>query len=417
MMKPITFDDILASNEVRPNAVFSWHPKEYNDLKKNNKKAKFDVTWVKLKFVFANGKKVPCRLKFTNQIIASGAKGAQTEVNEDDEGGSGAITIQFRPLKREYIEGDPYEPRQMETEEKQQKENERIQRNINEYKTNNEKMIKVLDIIDASYNKVAREIIQAGADKKLEYTVRKDRKKEHPTIFSIKQASRYDDEKKEDILLEEPIYRIKLPVYKKDGRIGSWNNFKDRFRPVIFDARKMTKKNGNQPVPAYVKKGKKRQELNTKNVSSFVTVRSLTSGIINFDCVTVSKFGLSLGNSFNELFIIPNRSTKQEATVSHEEVHNMRSGMASDEEGTDEEIAEDDDIPVSNDPDQELPVADFKQKKKSPKERKTDSDRQNDGEPLGDDGDGDHTSDGDPLDDDPPSDDGSDKPTDKEIIE
>ena len=73
MNSSITLDEVIASSEKNNGNVLSWHPKDFRDLKKINKKAKFDVTWVNLKFVTVSGKKVSCRIKLSNPIIASGA--------------------------------------------------------------------------------------------------------------------------------------------------------------------------------------------------------------------------------------------------------------------------------------------------------------------------------------------------------
>jgi hypothetical protein len=252
-------------------------------------------------------------------------------------------------LTREDIAGGDYVPRQRDTKEAQEIEDKRISDNIDEYTKNNAEFIIALNIINLSFEKVARQIIEAGLKKELKFTVMKDRKKKEATIFHIKQSSRYDTENRVDIPLDQPIFRIKLPVEKKTGKIGSWNSYKDRFVPCVFDARKMNKKNGYKPVAAYVKKGKKKVALNRTNVTGFVTFKSLFSGTINFDSATVSKQGLSMGNKFYDMYIIRHKSVAVQETVSTNDISNMRSGMASDDEGSDVDLDEEENESVKLD--------------------------------------------------------------------
>jgi hypothetical protein len=334
--KSITAEDVIASNEKNPGSVLTWSPEKFRDLKKLDKQAIFDVTWVNILFLTVSGKKVPCRLKINNVILGSGAKPPQTK----DEGDISNFNIQFKKFLREEIEGGDYVPRVRKTPEAQVIEDARVSKNIDDYMANNDILIKALDIIQTSFIKVAKEIIEADKEKKLKFTVRKDRKIKEIPICMIKQSSRYDEEKREEVALESAIFRVKLPVYKKDGRIGQWNKFKDEFREIVFDARKMTDKNGFKPVPAYVKKGKKKMPLDRKNVEGFITYKSLISGSINFDSATISKAGISLGNKFYDMYIIRHRSTNTKETVTINEIADMRSGLASDDEGSDEEIAD-----------------------------------------------------------------------------
>jgi hypothetical protein len=372
-MTTVSIDDVLASHAQHPNAVLSWSPTDFGDLKTKNKKAKFDVTWVNLKFKTAAGKKVPCRLKLVNQILSSGAKAPQTKAEDD----ISTFTVQFRTMLREDIEGGDYVARPRETEKEQEIENKRIIENVDEYLANNIKLIQVLDILNNSFVNVANEIIEADKKKTLKFTVRKDRKKKEITIFPLKQSNRYDDEKREDIPLDSPIFRIKLPVYKKDGRIGTWNSYKDQFRPTVYDARKMTKKNGYKPVAAYVKKGTKKIELNRKNVTSFITYKSLISGTVNFESATISKAGISLGNKFYEMYIVRHKSNTAKETVTVNEIASMRAGIASDDEGSD---VDEEDVKKESDGDH------------------TDNDNEGDQAAP----DGDDTSDGEDLEDDAP---------------
>ncbi len=337
-MNKITLDDVLASNEKFPSAVLSWGPSDFRDLKALNPKSPYDVSWVNLKFIMATGKKVPCRITIENQILASGAKIPQAKEEGDD---ITNVTVQFKSLTKEEIEGGDYVPGVKDTSEAQEVEDARIAKNIDDYVANNAKLIKVLHILNQSFIKVTDEIIKTNP-KDLKFTVKKDRKAESVRIYAFPQTTRFDAEAKEDIPLESPIFRIKLAVYKKDGRIGQWNSFKDCFKPTVFDARKMTKKNGFKPVPAYVREGKKKVELNIKNVGGFITRKSLVSGVLVFDCVTISKSGISLGNKFDEMYIVRHKSLAAQEKVSVNVISSMRGALGSDDEGSDVELTEKD---------------------------------------------------------------------------
>ena len=390
-MQSITLNDVLASHTKYPNAVLCWDPKSYRDLKKINKKAKFDVTWVNLKFIMASGQKVPCRLALENQIIASGAKAPQSKDEGDDD--ISTFTIQFKRLERKDIEGGDYVPRTMEDPTKQENEVRRVKENIDGYMENNAKLIQVLNILNESFVKVANEIIEAEHNQKLDFTVQKDRKKKEVQVHPIMQTTRYDEVAKEDVKLPTSIFRIKLPVYKKDGRIGTWNTFKDCFKPIVYDARKMTKKNGYKPVPAYVRSNKKKVELNVKNVQGFITYKSLIMGSINFESATISKAGISFGNKFNEIYIVRHKSSSVREVINTELISKMRGFLGSDDEGSDVEI-DDSKAGVKN------------EKKGSDDDGATDDDDGNQYVPNSH-SNGNNTSDGEALDDgadDPPSD-------------
>lgn len=343
MAQSITLDDVLASAEANAGNVLRWDPDKVRDLKTLNQrsgvKAKFDVTWVNLSFITAAGKLVfPCRLKIENQIIGSGAKAPQSKDDGSDD--VAYFSIQFRSLTRADIECGDYVPRVMETEAAQAAENARIAKNIDMYLANNAKMIQALDILNNSFRTVSTEIVEAEKRKELKFTVQKDRKKNDVPVFPIKQSMRYDENERQDVPLQNPIFRIKLAVCAKDGRIGRWSSYNNRFEHTVFDARKMTKKNGYANVPAYVKVGKTKNDLNSKNVAGYITYKSLISGSINFESATISKTGISFGCKFWEIYIVRHKSSSGVETVSRDIISNMRGALGSDDEGSDVELTE-----------------------------------------------------------------------------
>lgn len=331
----ITPKDVIEAYEKHGN-VLTWKEKGVRDLRKMNPKSKFDVSWVPIEFVPAKGSPVPCNLHCSNQIISSSAKAPQSKDEDDD---ISNFAIQFKAMTREDIAGGDYVPRVMDSPELQEAENARVNRNIDEYVANNVEMIRALDILNESFIKLAEDIIAAGDRKELSFSCRKDRKKD-PHIYSIKQSTRYDSDKKEDVPLEAPIFRIKLPVHKPDGRIGYFSKFKNAVMPIVFDARKMTKKNGFKPVPATVKIGNKSHELDRKNVSEFITYKSLITCVIKFDTATFSKAGVSFGNRFHEMFIVRHKSAMTRETITPAAISSLRGGLGSDDEGSDVEIDE-----------------------------------------------------------------------------
>ena len=201
--------------------------------------------------------------------------------------------------------------------------------------SNNEKFLKVLDIIDSSYKTVCADIKEKEST--FSFRVRKDRNQKDITVFSIKQVTRLDRDTNKDEKLENPIFRLKLPVCKKDGRIGIWSNYHNEFRPTVFDARKMNKKNNYQPVPAKVKVDGKLRDLDVTNVSSFVVYKSLIGGNISFECIVASKFGLSMNNSFYDLYVYRHKTKSSQPTLSKDDIIQMRGGASEDEEDEDDD--------------------------------------------------------------------------------
>jgi hypothetical protein len=329
MQNTISLDDVIAS-ETKFGCVLEYDIKKVRDLKTLNPKSKYDTTYIPLLFKHVNGKSMRVKIKFSEIMISSGAKIPQ---GSDDGGIAKNLNISFMKMSKTDIEGGDYEAKEKDSEEKQLKENKRISDNIARYEQYNAKFIKVLEIIDLSYKSVCEDLKKK---EDLPFRIKKDRKQTDVVIYSMKQVTRLNKETNTDDALENPIYRLKVSVCMKDncnkGQIGIWSTYNNEFKPTVFDARKMTKRNNYQPVPAKVKVGGKLRNLDVSNASSFITYKSLIGGSIMFECITASKFGLSLSNSFYDLYVFRHKSKAQQNVITKEEILAMRGGVEEEEE-------------------------------------------------------------------------------------
>jgi len=335
MQKSISLDDVLAS-EAKFGCVLSYNAKDVRDLKTLNPKSKYDTTYLPIKFKHVNGSEVPLKIKISEIMIGSSAKAPQ---GADEDGIPKHLNIAFMNLKRSDIEGGDYVPNKKSSPELQEVENKRVADNITRYSDNLKKFVKVLEIVDSSYKKLCEDIKTNEAS--FSFRVRKDRNQKEINVFSIKQVTRLNRESNKDEKLENPIFRLKVPVCKNDGRVGLWSKYHNSFKPIVFDARRMNKKNNYQPVPAKVKVDGKLRDLDVTNASSFISYKSLIGGNITFECIVASKFGLSMNSSFYDLYVYRHKAKSSQNTISKEEIIQMRGGVDENEdEESDVELAD-----------------------------------------------------------------------------
>ena len=334
-MQSISLDDVIDS-EKKYGTVLALDLNKVRDLKTLNPKSKYDTTYIPIKFRHVNGKLIIAKIKFTEQIIGSAAKAPQD--SGDDGGIPKHLNISMMKLLKENIESGDYAPKKKETEQLQEIEDARALKNVVKYMANNEKLIRVLDIIDLSYKALCKELI--ANEKSYAFRLFKDRNQKELNIYSFKQVTRMNSDTKKDELLENPIYRLKVPVCKKDGRLGIWSNYSNEFKSNVFDARKMTKKTNYQPVPAKVKINGKLVDLNVTNAMMFISYKSLIGGHITFECIVSSKFGLSLNNAFYDLYVYRHKSKNNENSMLIEEIINMRGGDATESDDDDDDNVE-----------------------------------------------------------------------------
>ena len=352
MQTGINFDDVIASYN-----KYGFHVLEADskvrDLKKINPKSLYDTTYIPILFKHVNGKKMKVKIYFKKQIIASGAKIPQGSESDSTEAPKN-MNISFNELSKDAIQGGDYVPKEKDSEEEQEIENKRIENNINDYMKQNTLFLQVLEIIDESYKNLCADLIaiEAKDPKKLGYRLKKDRKQTDTVIYSIKQSTRVDKETDTEEKLEHPIYRLKIPVHKDDGRLGVWSKYHSKFIYTVFDARKMTKKNNYQPVNAKITKKGKSQDLTYVDAGDFITYKSIVGGAVVFDTIVSSKFGLSLSNSLYELYVYRHKAKANTTTMSVASIVDMRGGDDEDED-EDDEIEERSEVNTDEDEDED----------------------------------------------------------------
>ncbi len=350
----VTINDILASiKKYGKENILTWNPADYRDNKQRNKTAKFDCTWVPLKFKMENGKEVDLKkLKYMKVLTASAAK-LPSASGED---AVKNMLIAFRKFTIEEIMVGDYAPKQKENEEEQLLENERATKEAHILKKNTDDFNDAMEAIDLSYQRVAEELKSC---KQLGFTLNKDAVKakqvrdvakrakkradeiekdinDSVTVYKIRQTSYEDPDSKEEIELKFPLTRIKLMISTKDGRVGTESYNKDQgkyiFEPNVYDARK---KNANGlPVLAKVKVNGKSQPLDASTAGSFITYKSIIGGIIEINDIVISKFGISLSNRFKEMYVKRHKKSLTEPTFTAEEFKELQ---GSDDE-SDEEV-------------------------------------------------------------------------------
>jgi len=346
MSQTITPNDIFESAKKNGrDGIFEWTPEEFKP--KVPKKGGFDCNWVPISFKLANGTSVKYfKLKFMKVVTASGAK-----LSRFTDGDPKNMTIAFRKMTEEDLDFGDFEPKKMDNADDQIIENERVKMIVSEYLTSTNDFNDALAIVDASYHKICGEIKKA---KSLGYSIRKDKKiknNKDVTENSICQSFREDRENlKTDpdappIKLEFPLSRIKLLLDKKTGKVGVsiWNNGAKcfEFKPNVYNAKKMTKRNNYAAVLATVKTDGKIEALDKNNASTFITFKSIIGGEMDFKDICISKNGFSLDNRFLDLYVTRNKNVVSTETFSMEDRQNM-AGIENDEDSeSDVEIVSD----------------------------------------------------------------------------
>ena len=369
--------------------ILTWNPSVFNDNKTKNKKATFDCTWVPVAFKYANGTMADVlKLKFRNVLTGSGAKNPSTVDTEKNEKIKN-LNIAFRKVDLEEIETGDYAPKVKETPEEQEKENEKAHKRALELKKNTDEFNDAMEALDLSYKKLCNEMAES---KSLGFTLRKDRKMKKTEdlqtfnsevqIFSVRQTSREDTESKEEVILTYPFTRVKLMAGKDVDTIGISKYNKDthvwEFMPNVFDSKKSTKKNDYAPVLAKVKVGSKLQILDVKTAPIFITYKSIVGGIIEFKDIVSSKFGLSFGNRFLELYVARHKSGGSEPAFSKEDLKQFYTSRDEDEDEDDSDVefkeAGDDEVKPSTKSGKALKVQTKKSKKEPEPEPDDDDD-------------------------------------------
>ena len=334
MQGQISLDDVLASATAFEGKVLEYDANNANDLRTKNPKSAYDVSYIPLKFKHVSGKKIsPVDIVFKEQIVSSSANQPPSS-----DGIPSCLNLVFKKLKKEDLECGDYIPRSMDTAELQTKENERMSKNIDKYLSNNDKLIKVLDILFSSYMHLCENINANQNDFK--FRICKEKGVKTMKICVIKQVTRLDRITNKDVELETPLYRLKLPVVKDSGLVGIFRSGTMKYN--VFDARKMTAKNKYKPVAAKVKVNGKMKDLDYQNAREFITYNSLLGGIIRFDAISSSKAGLSLQNSLYELYVFRHKTKFTRQIMTKDDIIEMRGGNVDEDEDDDEAEINDD---------------------------------------------------------------------------
>jgi hypothetical protein len=330
-------DVIESANKFGKDNILSWNADKFRDNRAKKGKVAFDCTWVNLKFKTVNGDEVPLKLKFNQVILFSSAK---LPVNDAKN-----LKIAFASLTKTDFENTDYLPIKMKSEEEQTKENELKEKKINEYISNTNSFYEALGIINTSFIKIWNDI---KATKSLDFNIKKDKSisVDQIKIHEIIQST-YNDETTETISkLETPIAWIKLMLCKEKHFVGvdTWDDNKKAFsfKPNVYDFVK-TYKNKFSPVLAKVKKNGKLCDLDKDTAASFITAKSMATGTIVFPDITIFKGGVSLGNSFIELFVMRHKKNTTESSISKNDIMEAFEGITINDHNSDNEVDVDND--------------------------------------------------------------------------
>ena len=250
------------------------------------------------------GKYTPIMLKLLHQIVGSNARPATVKKSESDDDKQQQqnpryVQVKYYKLTQEELEKTDYKPE-----------------TFGKLLDINDKLVQALDIISTDYERAVNE--QLIGDKHQAMTYKVTSKK---VIFNIRQSERQmsDEEtnlaKKgeldpslevtEDykIVLDRPLYALRIPMDPETKRLGQ-KDFKTKaLRHIVYDMN-LRKKNGEiTPATIWNATKTKRLPLDMDNCKHFITYCSLTSGLVNFKEVCISKSGISLTNEFRDLHV------------------------------------------------------------------------------------------------------------------
>jgi hypothetical protein len=246
-----------------------------------------------------NGKQVPLKLKFNRQVLSSNAKhSSSVEENKAND-----VRIAFKKITEDDLKNTDYKSN-----------------GHTAIMESNEEFIKALDIIAEEFISFSNQLFTPGnsinASCKTHKIALPDKK-----INCFRQVDRKNEsDPNEKILLETPIYRIKIPADPKTKKLG-FNTEKNGHVYIIYDTKKsaqLAEKNKSKVgelVVAKININGVETDLNVNNAKHFITYMSLTNGIIEFDSICVSSVGLSMTCRIKELHVWRHKPRAMENTV------------------------------------------------------------------------------------------------------
>lgn len=259
---------------------------------RKNKNPKQPTFYIPITFKNVAGKPQAINLKFVRQLISSNAKlpyGA--EANE-----AKFLNVSFKKLAVKDLEGTEY------PEEKKEG-----------LISANEEFIEALGIIADDYLACVKEEILKYKGDKFRIIERKTNCFRQDRRVGSAEDENQDDDGKVAI---DPIYRIRLEADPETKKIGRASDRGHQY--VVFDMRKSEKeaKETGKPkrdiVARVMVKGKP-VDLNINNAKHFVSFMSLTSGVIHFECICISRSGISIKCRFRNLHVWRHKTMKQES--------------------------------------------------------------------------------------------------------
>jgi hypothetical protein len=355
----ITPKDIIKSAKHFKGDIFEWDCDKASDNQANSKKkggnsTAFDATWVPLLFkkIEDNGNVTKTMIKDLRfeHVVA----GSKPTIPNKEQPGSGSkikcLLMVFKKMSIDYLLSGDYAPKTKESPEQQEIENKRARDVVNVLYNNNNEFIDALEAIDTGFQILGKKIKSDYENGKIKVKFNlvkesswededEDGKKFRPPFRSFKQSSyRNPDNPSIKIKMENPIYRLKLPVVD-DAMLISWRdkNTKLVTQPYIYNARKTeinTKTGAVKLHEAKVLNEIGRQvPLDIHNVDQFITERSILSGTLEIPKIVISKQGFSLVNEFKKLVVKKHKKASQEATLGRDAAEfMMNAGAESDDE-------------------------------------------------------------------------------------
>lgn len=237
-------------------------------------------------------------------------------------------TITFAKADRNEIEGGDYVPKKVDTPEQQTIENKKMKEKLDKIEVGTALFALALDLCAIEIEKTDRNMIEKFGkdDKTASGLIRQASKRFNGQMrfFGFQQKKLENKETDEEIPLKYPINRIRIPIDKNTGKLGYQT--KTEFVYPISDAKKMARqKSFNTPIPACVKVNGKSTELHYSNSKSFLTYKSLSNLIIQFEgCL--SSFGKSATPKIYKAFVSTHRTKVDEVPFRAEDMSILDNG-------------------------------------------------------------------------------------------
>lgn len=228
--------------------------------------------------------------------------------------------------------------------ESQKQEDADMKKWIEEYVEHTKEFVNTLDRMNKAFAKACERLIKMGKDGVLEFDVQKDGSDRDPKIGTISQSEMVEGKGKNKKVhkFDHALYRLKLGVERKTGRVGYTNYKSQEFYPTVFDIKKSTKKNGWAAVPARVFEKNRKGVLEGKtltwqNVGKFITYKSLLDGVLSIKEATMSKSGgISSKFAISRINVLRHKPSSRRDVIDSKKLQSMRRDDCSSDEDDDD---------------------------------------------------------------------------------